>query len=384
LGLSAQTQTYATPNLYVLRLDYNAGGVLTNISVYSNPAVGQPAPAPDFSVSSGLSGIGSITTIGMHTGISSTVDEWRVGTTFGSVVVGESNATVTLGGLSPTYDGTAKSATATTTPPGLTVTLTYNGSANAPTNAGTYQVIGTVVDLSNSYYGSATNNLVIGQATATVTLGSLSQTYDGTPKSATATTAPPGLTVTFTYDGSPTAPTDAGTYVVVGTVVDANYQGSATDNLVISQIPATVTLGNLSQTYDGTPKSATATTAPPGLTVTFTYDGSPTAPINVGIYQVIGTVADINYYGSATNNLVIVSPVNASPTNIVVSVSGNQLTLSWPADHTGWTLQAQTNSLNTGLSDNWYDVPGSTTTNQMTFTIDPTQPAVFYQLEYTP
>ncbi|MEY4916604.1 MAG: hypothetical protein RL616_517, partial [Verrucomicrobiota bacterium] len=40
--------------------------------------------------------------------------------------------------------------------------------------------------------------------------------------------------------------------------------------------------------------------------------------------------------------------VNTTPTNLVTSVSGNTLTLSWPADHTGWRLQAQTNDLSTG------------------------------------
>src|SRR5262249_3266545 len=37
------------------------------------------------------------------------------------------------------------------------------------------------------------------------------------------------------------------------------------------------------------------------------------------------------------------SNANTTPTNIVMSVSGNQLTLQWPSDHTGWTLQSQTN-----------------------------------------
>jgi len=41
--------------------------------------------------------------------------------------------------------------------------------------------------------------------------------------------------------------------------------------------------------------------------------------------------------------------VNTAPTNITAVVSGNTLTLSWPADHTGWRLQAQTNSLNHGF-----------------------------------
>jgi fibronectin type 3 domain-containing protein len=76
--------------------------------------------------------------------------------------------------------------------------------------------------------------------------------------------------------------------------------------------------------------------------------------------------------------------INPNPTTITTSLSGNQLTLLWPADHTGWTLQSQTNSLTVGLSTNWVNVPGSTTTNQVIVTVDPTQPTVFYQLEYTP
>jgi hypothetical protein len=76
------------------------------------------------------------------------------------------------------------------------------------------------------------------------------------------------------------------------------------------------------------------------------------------------------------------SPVNTNPTNITVSLSGNQLTLSWPADHTGWRLQAQTNSVSVGLTPNWFDVPGSTTVNSMTFTLNPANGTVFYRMIY--
>jgi hypothetical protein len=44
----------------------------------------------------------------------------------------------------------------------LVVNITYNGSANAPTNAGSYTVIGTINDA--NYQGSATNTLVINDA----------------------------------------------------------------------------------------------------------------------------------------------------------------------------------------------------------------------------
>jgi autotransporter-associated beta strand protein len=62
--------------------------------------------------------------------------------------------------------------------------------------------------------------------------------------------------------------------------------------------------------------------------------------------------------------------------------SGNLLTLSWPADHISWRLQAQTNSNGVGLSTNWFNVPNSTATNEMPFTLDPNGRCVFYRMIY--
>src|SRR5262249_47821178 len=68
-------------------------------------------------------------------------------------------------------------------------------------------------------------------APAVVTLTGLHPTYDATAKSAGATTVPAGLSVSLTYNGSSTAPIDAGTYLVAATVTDPNYTGSTNDNL---------------------------------------------------------------------------------------------------------------------------------------------------------
>src|SRR6185503_10298695 len=97
---------------------------------------------------------------------------------------------------------------------------------------------------------------------ALVSLGGLAAVYDGTPKSATATTSPAGLSVTFTYNGSTTPPTNAGSFLVTATVSDPNYVGSASGTLVISKAPAVVTLSHLLQAYDGSPKPVSVTTGP--------------------------------------------------------------------------------------------------------------------------
>jgi autotransporter-associated beta strand protein len=76
--------------------------------------------------------------------------------------------------------------------------------------------------------------------------------------------------------------------------------------------------------------------------------------------------------------------VNTNPTNIVTRVNGLNLELSWPADHTGWTLQAQTNSLSTGLGTNWVNVAGSTSVDSVTNGINPANGSVFYRLIYNP
>ena len=84
----------------------------------------------------------------------------------------------------------------------------------------------------------------------------------------------------------------------------------ASHSLAIGIIKASaiVTLGNLNQLYTGSAISATASTTPPGLTVNLTYNGSPNAPTNAGNYTVIGTISDPNYYGSATNTLIVGLP----------------------------------------------------------------------------
>ena len=77
-----------------------------------------------------------------------------------------------------------------------------------------------------------------------------------------------------------------------------------------------------------------------------------------------------------------VSTVNTNSTVLTNTISGNTLTLSWPLDHQGWRLEVQTNTLSTGLGNNWFTWPNSTNLTTVPITLDPTAPTVFFRLVY--
>lgn len=83
-----------------------------------------------------------------------------------------------------------------------------------------------------------------------------------------------------------------------------------------------------------------------------------------------------------TANLPAPSAVVTSPTNLTLTVVGNLLQLSWPADHIGWRLEAQTNVAGAGISSNWFDVAGATTTNRVFVPRNAATGSVLFRLAY--
>ena len=71
-------------------------------------------------------------------------------------------ASVLLGDLEQTYDGNARTVSATTEPAGLAVELTYGGDPAAPVDAGSYAVTGAIADA--VWEGSATGLLAVAKA----------------------------------------------------------------------------------------------------------------------------------------------------------------------------------------------------------------------------
>jgi len=88
----------------------------------------------------------------------------------------------------------------------------------------------------------------------------------------------------------------------------------------------------------------------------------------VGSVVSTNDLASMDAYLMARHNIILPNP---NPTNLVVSIgSGEQITLSWPMDHTGWLLQS--NSVGLADSGAWANIAGSTAT----------QTNVFYRMLY--
>ncbi|MBT1697598.1 6-bladed beta-propeller [Fulvivirgaceae bacterium PWU4] len=251
------------------------------------------------------------------------------------LTINKAAAGITLGSLTHVYDGAAKSATYITTPSGKAVAIEYRQGGTLianPVNAGSYDVTATVSD--DNYQGTTTGMLIVSKGTAAVNLSSLTHTYDGSVKYATYSTTPSGKTVVIEYRQNGTLisyPANAGSYDVTATVTDNNYQGSATGTLVINKATATISIGNLTHTYNGTVKAATATTTPAGRTVSFEYrqGGVSATPTKAGQYNITATVNDANYQGTATALLTI----NKAPLTIKADDVSRKYGVANPASY---------------------------------------------------
>jgi fibronectin type 3 domain-containing protein len=114
-----------------------------------------------------------------------------------------------------------------------------------------------------------------------------------------------------------------------------------------------------------------------GVTTTNYADAG--LPAVTAYYYVVSAVSS---GVESTNSLQASATTQSSqaPINVGAIIFGKNLALSWPADHLGWHLQVQTNSLGSGLGTNWVTWPGSESVTSTNITIDPANGAVFYRL----
>ena len=109
--------------------------------------------------------------------------------------------------------------------------------------------------------------------------------------------------------------------------------------------------------------------------LTFTNNGMA----NGTLYYFV--VSATNSFGESTNSTQVgARPTSSAPVTVGVTNLPGQLLFGWPADHTGWQLQSQTNNLATGLGTNWVNVTGSDQTNQKAWPLNATNGAGFFRL----
>ena len=274
----------------------------------------------------------------------------------------------------------------------------------------TYTYPGTNSTLAPSI--DTSTELTITKAAVTVTANAQTKTYGQTNATGAGSTlfTATGLqnsdtigSVTLAISGSPSgavsnAPVSGSPYTITpsaatgGTFNAANYSLTyATGTLTVNPLPVGLTG---TRPDDGTATaiySILSITNIVGTDVVTVASGSVTLASPVpGVEPIISASALIlgggeagNYTTAGATGAVTVT-ANTNPTNIGFSIMNNQMTLSWPADHTGWELQAQTNSLSVGIGTNWVDVIGSTTNDQIVIPVDVNNGNVYYRLVYPP
>jgi hypothetical protein len=221
--------------------------------------------------------------------------------------IAQAKPTIAVSPYSVVYTGTPHGATGTVNGVLGETLAGLDLGATVHTAAGSYTDGWVFTDVTGNYLndtGSVTDR--ISQALPTISVTPYRITYDGQAHTATGSaTGVMGESLSG-LDLSGTTHTAAGTYADAWHFTDAagNYV-SATDTVadIIKKADATISLAPLAQSYDGTPKTVSATTTPANLYVRVTYDGQETAPIYPGDHVVVATVEDTNYTGVASETL---------------------------------------------------------------------------------
>ncbi|MEJ0001766.1 MAG: MBG domain-containing protein [bacterium] len=260
-----------------------------------------------------------------------------------TVIVGTTSATISLSDLTATYDGNTHAATVTTTPSGLTTTVTYNGSATAPTNAGTYAVEATIVDI--NYTGSTTGSLVISPATVSVTADNKSKTVGDIDPALTYTA--PALIAGNNFTGAlaRVAGETINTYAINQGTLSAgtNYTINFTAGVfTISDLPAPV----ITSADAATPTDTT-------ITVTWTTDHPATSRVVYGT----SPVSDIDAHTAGTPNYGYQS--STSETDSVTKVTSHTVVVTGLTPGTPYFFRGVSHGSPESISD---EVSETTTT----------------------
>ena len=317
----------------------------------------------------GLTGFGTIRTDAGFTGTRHVVVNQTVNTTFNGMILSHRNAGGSERALALTKDGIGRLTLA-----GIVGVQTAASSGSAPLS---------VTVLNGTLGLTATNTLTgpVNVTGGTLVVNGIHPATSPITVAAAGTLSGTGVIHSVVTNLGTLAPGDDGigtltfatNLVLAGTSrMELRTAGGLTNDAVMTGRPltygGTLTVTNLGELALGVGQSFKLFNAP-------AYSGAFAAT------NLPPPGAGLGWDWTGTNGtLTVVSAVNPAPAPLVAVRSGSLLALSWPADHTGWMLQTQTNSGAVGLTTNWFDVADSVASNQMWFALEPDRPAVFFRL----
>jgi ELWxxDGT repeat protein len=224
-----------------------------------------------------------------------------------TLTVSKALATLSLEGLSHTYNGVAKSPTVTTMPEslqGVQITYMQNGiTVENAVNAGSYNVI---VTLQNNNYSAAhvTGTLTIAKAPQTLTLEpAITKTY-GDPAFEISAAVSSGLGVTYASSNANVATVNGNVVTIIGAgsatitaaqVGNENYEAAPNKESVLTVNKKTqfITFSSLSEKVVGDPSFTLAATASSGLAVTYSSSNSAVATVSGSTVTIVGAGSTI-------------------------------------------------------------------------------------------
>jgi hypothetical protein len=205
-------------------------------------------------------------------------------------------------------------------PDGLILNTSTGLISGSPQAVGTSQVHVTATNASGP--ASQVLTIVVARASQSITFESIPNNRPANlPLVLSATGGASGKPVTYTVtdglaglSGNTLTFTGAGPVTVIASQ-DGNGNYDAADPVIqtftVVKANASVTLINLNQTYNGTPRTVGATTDPAGLSVEIDYGAGGLAPVGAGDYLITATINNPIYQGSISDTLVIARAIQA-------------------------------------------------------------------------
>ena len=108
---------------------------------------------------------------------------------------------------------------------------------------------------------------------------------------------------TFSASPSLDTPLDAGGYRVSATITEPGFEGDTRANFEITPLDAVLSLADMRQVADGSPKSVSVVTTPAGLLSEVKYVGGTGPPTDRGLYPVFATLSPGNYVGKVSGTM---------------------------------------------------------------------------------